>query len=458
MSRSSLAAVPDVPPAPSDVSLESKASSGDGIDQSEANRRLHRRLTLAEVPFVTKVRIKYGPAVKLIDLSPGGAQIETINFRLQPGSTVVVEMSSREGDLSIPAQVLRCQLASLLPEPVYRGSLIFKRPLDFKDLGGDSVDQSAHELNPALEHAKLRQLLKRLIVGAAVGASADGAMPPAVYEALGAALSTLETPAGRRSGLILASELAGLFSAVSHLIAAAPTATALVAKIEAQLSHYVPARSIHLGDDASDLLPGAEPVYFAIPSLDPATPPARIVVEFAEGCEPLESHFQLLKAGVQLMAIARELARLNGADQPLTLRPEQRLPAGWSRIVIRYKNGHMLKGFTHNFIATKGFIHVSADPLGSPETRTAVPFTEVKAIFFVRDHDGNAAYAESKRLDPSIRGRSVSVTFSDGEDLIGTAANYNSSAPGFFVHPADPESNNERVFIVAASVRAVKFL
>jgi hypothetical protein len=419
---------------------------------------LHRRLTLAEVPFVSKVRIKYGPAVKLIDLSTGGAQIETINFRLQPGSTVVVEMSSRQGDLSIPAQVLRCQLASLLPEPVYQGSLIFKRPLDFKDLGADAVEQSAHELNPALEHAKLRQLLKRLIVDGAEGAAPEGAMPPRVYEALGAALSTLETPAGRRSGLVLASELAGLFRTVSHLIATGPTATTLIAKIEDQLSHYVPARSVHLGDDASRRLPGVEPVYFAVPSLDPATLPSRIVVEFAEGCQPLESHFQLLKAGVQLMAIARELGRLNGADRTLMLRPEQRLPAGWSRIVIRYNNGHILKGFTHDFIATKGFIHVSADPLASPEARTTVPFTEVKAIFFVREHEGNPAYAESKRLDPSIRGRGVLVTLSDGEDLIGTAANYNSSAPGFFVHPADPESNNERVFVVAASVRAVKFL
>ena len=220
----------------------------------------------------------------------------------------------------------------------------------------------------------------------------------------------------------------------------------------------MPARSIRLGDAQALPLPGSEPVFFAIPSLDPATPLARIVVEFAEGCEPLESHFQLLKAGVQLVAIARELARLNGPDRPLQLRAEQRLPAGWSRIVIRYKNGHMIKGFTHNFVATKGFIHVSPDPSAALEARTAVPFTEVKAVFFVRDHDGNPGYAESKRLDPSVRGRSVSVIFSDGEELVGTSANYNSSAPGFFVHPADPESNNERVFLVAASVRSVKFL
>ena len=212
---------------------------------------MHRRLTLAEVPFVSKVRIKYGPAVKLIDLSPGGAQIETINFRLQPGSTVVVEIASREGELSIPAQVLRCQLASLLPEPIYRGSLIFKRPLDFKDLGSDSLDQAANELNPALEHARLRQLLKRLVIDSSGHAKSEDVVPPAVYEALGAALSTLETPAGRRSGLVLASQLAGLFKAMSDLFATAPTATALIAKVEEQLRQCVPARSIRLGDEAS---------------------------------------------------------------------------------------------------------------------------------------------------------------------------------------------------------------
>jgi hypothetical protein len=459
MSRASHAAGPDAARVgQADTHLKAPAPADGETDQSSDNRRHHRRLTPAEVPSVTRVRIKYGPAVKLIDLSTGGAQIETVNFRLQPGSTVVVEITSREGELSIPAQVLRCQLSSLLPETVYRGSLIFKRPLDFKDLGSDSIDQPASELNPALEQARLRQLLKRLVIGSAGHAASEDAVPPAVYEALGAALATLESPAGRRSGLTLASELAGLFKHMSDLFATAPTAAALIAKVEDQLAHYVPARSIRLGDAESVWLPGSEPVFFAIPSLDPETPLARLVVEFAEGCEPLESHFQLLKAGVQLLAIAREIARLNGPERPLQLRAEQRLAAGWSRIVVRYKNGHMLKGFTHNFVATKGFIHVSAEPSAALEVRTAVPFTEVKAIFFVRDHEGNPAYAESKRLDPSVRGRSVSVIFSDGEELIGTAANYNSSAPGFFVHPADPESNNERVFLVAASVRAVKFL
>src|SRR5215210_8870182 len=144
MSRASqVAATPDAAsPGPSDPFRETPPSSGGETEEAAAGRRLHRRLTLADLAFVSKVRIKYGPAVKLIDLSTGGAQIETVNFRLQPGSTVVVEIASRDGELSVPAQVLRCQLASLLPEPVYRGSLIFKRPLDFKDLGSDPLDQA----------------------------------------------------------------------------------------------------------------------------------------------------------------------------------------------------------------------------------------------------------------------------------------------------------------------------
>jgi len=36
--------------------------------------------------------------------------------------------------------------------------------------------------------------------------------------------------------------------------------------------------------------------------------------------------------------------------------------------------------------------------------------------------------------------------------------NYSSSAPGFFVQPADPQSNNERIFVVARAIGSLKFL
>ena len=123
---------------------------------------------------MSKVRLKYGPSVTLVDLSSGGAQIETINFRLQPGSTVVVELAGQDGEVSVAAQVLRCQLASLLPEPVYRGALVFKQTLDFKALGPEHPVDPAAELNPSVEQAQLRQVIKRLQLLPGEEASPDG--------------------------------------------------------------------------------------------------------------------------------------------------------------------------------------------------------------------------------------------------------------------------------------------
>lgn len=441
---------PAPPAAPAPSGEEAAASSG-------ADRRAHKRHTLAEIPFVSKVRLKYGPAVTLVDLSSGGAQIETTNFRLQPGSAVVLELAGPEGDLAVPAHVLRCQLANLLPEPVYRGALVFKQPLDLTALAPDGGEpEPAVELNPVLELARLKQTVKRLVLGA--DPTPESALAP-LFLALDASMATVDTPAGKRAGATLRSELASLLKAVGSALERDSTPKALILAIEEHLRRVVPARSIRLADLENFLqLPGSEAFFFSLPRLSPDLPALRIAVEFPEGCEPQELHLQIVKSGVPLIALAGELGRLNGLDKPLKVRPVQKLPVGWSRIVVRYNTGQLLKGYTHNFLPTRGFVHVTSELAGPPDNKLAVPFTDLKAIFFVKDLEGNAAYTESKAVDPSVRGRRVAVIFRDGEELVGTTVNYNSSAPGFFVQPADPESNNERVFVVAQAIRSFKFI
>jgi hypothetical protein len=55
-------------------------------------------------------------------------------------------------------------------------------------------------------------------------------------------------------------------------------------------------------------------------------------------------------------------------------------------------------------------------------------------------------------------GRKVEVTFQDGEKMAGTTEAYNPQKLGFFLFPADTESNNTRVFIVNSNVQKVLFL
>src|SRR6185369_15332688 len=73
-----------------------------------SERRAHERLTISSLAWLNEVRLKYGPSVSLIDLSSGGAQIETISHRLEPGRTVVIELASEAGEFSVPSRVLRC--------------------------------------------------------------------------------------------------------------------------------------------------------------------------------------------------------------------------------------------------------------------------------------------------------------------------------------------------------------
>ncbi len=271
---------------------------------------------MADIPSLQKVRLKYGPAVSLIDLSNGGAQIETTNFRLQPGATVVVEMTSTGGDISIPATVLRCQLASLLPEPVYRGALVFKREFDLRTLGVEHADLEPEvDLDPATELERLRIVIGRLAVR---GVGLAEAPLTALNQALTTAIGTLETPSGRRAGAALGEELAEMFNAVAGALEKKPTPMALMAAIEEHLSNVVPARSIRIADPDSFIqMPGSEAIMMTVPKLAPEASNARMAVEFPDGAEPQELHFQILKAGIQLVALARELGRLNGDDTPL---------------------------------------------------------------------------------------------------------------------------------------------
>jgi len=130
-----------------------------------------------------------------------------------------------------------------------------------------------------------------------------------------------------------------------------------------------------------------------------------------------------------------------------------------NRIVVRYQDRRLVKGSTTDFLPTKDIFHLT-----SVDSATAIPLevrvSQAKAVFFVRDLNGNRAYRERKQFDPARPpvGRRIRVVFKDGELLIGTTQCYQPGRPGFFVIPADPLSNNVRCFVVSSAVRTVAFI
>lgn len=131
------------------------------------------------------------------------------------------------------------------------------------------------------------------------------------------------------------------------------------------------------------------------------------------------------------------------------------MPGRSGMVVIRRQDKTLVKGTTEDFFPDKPEFHVH--PEGQNKVSAAkVVIKELKAIFFVRSYEGDRAHAKNDDLDAAKgQGRKIEVVFKDGEVLRGFTVGYSPAKQGFFMIPADPESNNTRVFVVNAAVREV---
>jgi hypothetical protein len=130
-----------------------------------------------------------------------------------------------------------------------------------------------------------------------------------------------------------------------------------------------------------------------------------------------------------------------------------------TKVVARYSDGRVIKGFSNDFFPNKDSFHLFQANKSSAEA-IEVFVRELKAVFIVRDFKGNPLYEERKAYmkgeQPS--GRKVEVTFVDGEVVIGSTLGYDPKRQGFFIFPVDSKSNNVRVFAVSSAVKQVRFL
>ena len=131
-----------------------------------------------------------------------------------------------------------------------------------------------------------------------------------------------------------------------------------------------------------------------------------------------------------------------------------------NRIVAHFKNGHLRKGYTHYFNPVKETFHITSELEQDKGKIYEVVCSDLKAIFFVKTLAGNVNYKEKKRFDEvetsNLRGIKIKIEFNDGEVMCGISLGYSKNRKGFFIIPVDPQSNNERVYVIANAVRDVK--
>jgi hypothetical protein len=125
-----------------------------------------------------------------------------------------------------------------------------------------------------------------------------------------------------------------------------------------------------------------------------------------------------------------------------------------NKVVARFKDGSLMKGKTNDFFPNKTRFHLETL---SGETQI-IDVEQLKAFFLVKDFDGNKNYEEEYSDDVTGAGRKIRVTFSDGEKITGYTLGYSPDRQGFYMTPADVNSNNVRIFVVKSASEKIEFV
>ena len=131
----------------------------------------------------------------------------------------------------------------------------------------------------------------------------------------------------------------------------------------------------------------------------------------------------------------------------------------YKKVVVRRLDQQLIKGF----VDTASYLKSNAIEMLDREGRTlSVPLPEIKGVFFVREFDGNPQRSERKLFEsrPRTAGLWVQMTFKDRETLEGLLpGNLIELGPeGFLVTPADPYSNNLKIFVPRGALSDISVL
>lgn len=451
---------------PYSVRLASKYASV-ASERPPHERRQYSRRRDDQLDWIRTVRLRSAGAVSLVDLSAGGALIDA-DVPLRPGAVLSLEIVGRGIETVVPVHVLRCHVAALMADSArFRGACEFTQPLELPGLH-PLPDAPAASSDPFVGvDSALKRLVERAYAADAAQRLAAGDVM-LVLQSLARRASSVDDPAGRYVGSLLQE----LMPALRHRHGL----PAMLTAIERQLARALPHARVRIVEHQAAAAPGTKSVLINLPGGDPSRGsvsidlPSTAVVDAAQA--RLLSTSSRLIALVQCMdplvapapaprKVVSGVAPPAPAPAPPAARPADPEPSPassiWQKVVVRYADGQLLKGFTQDFHGSKSQFSVWPSIDAASVERVVVPLARLKAIFFVREFGGDPDHVERKVFESPSHGRRIEVTLLDDEVLVGTTLNYRTDSTGFFIFPADPKANNQRVFVVSSAVRQVRF-
>ena len=127
-------------------------------------------------------------------------------------------------------------------------------------------------------------------------------------------------------------------------------------------------------------------------------------------------------------------------------------------VIARFRDGRLLKGTTQDFAPNRESFHVYEG--GDVSSKAVeIQLEELKAVLYVKDFEGNSDHKDEYRFDNVVgHGRKTEVTFLDGEVIAGFTMGYHADRQGFFLIPADPDGNNDRIYVLNSSVKSINWV
>jgi hypothetical protein len=126
------------------------------------------------------------------------------------------------------------------------------------------------------------------------------------------------------------------------------------------------------------------------------------------------------------------------------------------KVVAHYIDGRIAKGVSVDVDAKNPVCHIAA----AEQAKVEVKLADLKALFFVKDLAGDPKREETKALDPgdprAHGAHPIELEFPDGERIVGLTIRYPPIGRFFFVLPADNTSNNLRILVNRAAVKAMR--
>ena len=128
---------------------------------------------------------------------------------------------------------------------------------------------------------------------------------------------------------------------------------------------------------------------------------------------------------------------------------------GRSGFVAHFADGTVFKGSTADLAPDRAWFHLRLNDSGE---RRRITLADLKAVFRVKNLDGDSQRQDSQEGERPGYGKKIRVTFKDGEEIVGYTNGYSPERPAFFLTPVDPASNNAQILVVNRFVEQVAFV